>query len=540
MEKKDFKSKKNVRKGSKTKKPTYNPRTKQRTGNETVDRNTDHAFNDPIWYFRYPELMNQAAKVPFVTKPGMSLKNILKVTKTADDTSVNYNLDVPGVYALNYVPSIGKSNDNTSPISQTAKNLYSAVRSNFSGTLAADAPDMVMQIVALDSIYSYIAWLKRVYRVLNTATPLNYTVPYGLLNAMGFSTASVKDLLANRLQLLTSINTLIRMANQFVCPNVFDIINRHYWMNDSVFGDAMSPSSQFYIFNPVGFNKFALVNTPDEVPAGGSVFTPLVFANTGGGQVVNSLYVYGLDLINALNAWEDCYNINGYFMKAFPGSQFVIEPLREDEVLEVKYSQQVLVQIHNSNVPVVATANFTIKQTISQDPSTNAIICNPTLTTTSGKDSTDYYGSNDNFILNLPVDLEPTPELIVEATRLITDYDYTWNEGPSTFTIGADCGTEFLVNRAVYVTDTTGNSYTGSFIAGLLTSYSSGTSTYTAKIAALNSWFDWSPMIYVGSGTDTITALHPLGDLQNVSLLSQQSFIDINRIALLSEFYSFE
>lgn len=122
-------------------------------------------INNPMsWYNRYPELVKSVASIPFPNKPGMKYK----VLEPFDFFPDGYSKDIPGVLSLEWVPFIGYATSSTDPINIAAYELYAKVRANFSGSLAADAPDIMIYVLALDGILSYIASLKRIYRVLNT------------------------------------------------------------------------------------------------------------------------------------------------------------------------------------------------------------------------------------------------------------------------------------------------------------------------------------------------------------------------------------
>lgn len=222
------------------------------------------SLNDMSWYSHYPELLEATARVPFPNRPGMEVP-LGKVNLTignVSNPSVSYQ--VPGVASMFWVPAFAKSEKATDPMSIAAREIYSKVRSKFSSSLDADAPDFIMYLGALDSIFAYIGALKRIYRVLDVYTPNNYILPDGLLQGMNFSPETVNELRIHKADFNFAINQLVRMSRKFHLPATMDLFNRHYWMNDNVYTDAPDINSQFYVFVQAGFYKFAELNTPDE------------------------------------------------------------------------------------------------------------------------------------------------------------------------------------------------------------------------------------------------------------------------------------
>lgn len=72
------------------------------------------SLNDESWYTRYPDLVEGAARISFPYRPG-------RVINGGGQTTY----PIPGVAVLNWVPNLGVSTDNQSPLSQVAKELQS-------------------------------------------------------------------------------------------------------------------------------------------------------------------------------------------------------------------------------------------------------------------------------------------------------------------------------------------------------------------------------------------------------------------------------
>lgn len=493
--------------------------------------------NDISWYSRYPNLLVAAGSFPYPYRPGSTMQ-LGQVTDTAA-TPKTYPLTytVPGVMAMGWVPSFGISNKATDPASIVGKEMYARVRATFSGKLDADAPDYVMYLGALDSIYSYIAWLKRLYRVLVAWSPENYMLPNNLLYAMQLNDVGIKNLQENRMQLFQSINELIYQSRKFTCPAVMDLMNRHYWMSDNVYSDADSINAQLYLFQLVGVYEFAMLNMPDGNPGPGLQMTQI----PTGAVTVSQLYEFGRDLIDALVAWDDAYTISGYLKAAYKDvPNFVVGELEMGEQLTTLYVPEVLSQIENSRVVPNAFSNKPDLSgfNVTQDVPTNAVISNPTMTLS------DYYSTYKTGSAKLPPLLsihsdQPTVADSVVASRLQAAVDYTVDGTKYNVTIYA--ATEVPLWWMIYQRNS--SSGVALYQAPAFFDLSAvSNARYLFQVISVDQ-FDWHPFIWV-VGYDNVTPpenanLYPLGDVHNITTISRQDLENLHKICLYSELNAF-
>nr|AIY31267.1 capsid protein [Dromedary picobirnavirus] len=449
----NYKGKQNESKGSKF----YNKGGRNRNANREdkpariSDRTCNNSFNDPEWYNNNPDLLEAAARIPFAHVPGRAIS----IGDYADSEGVVRPATeyLPGVMAIEYVPTIGYSADVNSPASIAAREMYAKVRAKFSGTLVADAPDLMMYVLALDSVYGYISYLMRLYKTINAFTAHNVYYPDPMLHAMGItSDAAIMDLRVNKTKLWGLINTLIQNSRKFRCPGKYDLLNRHFWMNQRIYSDADSPKAQYYVFMPIHFYKFK------EFSETGGGLEAFDFADELyqicseeeyiPGSIVDYLYSTGDEMISRLANSEDAYTINGYFERAYEGeSQFIIADLIEDDVVEIVYSPEVLMQIENSRT--VVRDRFTPSDfDITQDPSNNAII--------------QVIKGNMNGSFNILLDYNglnihggtPTPLGVAVATRLACTQDINYVSEEVGYELTYHCGTELVIDyRFFYFSD---------------------------------------------------------------------------------------
>lgn len=489
------------------------------------------AFNDFSWYNGNPSLTAAAASLPFPYRPGMPMpgcKVVTVPTSGSVPTSIETQKVLPGILAINWAPSVGYSNAVDSPISVSAKQIYAKVRAAFSGELKVDAPDIVIYLCALDSIFSAIGALKRLYRIVSTYSPNNHYIPRTLLRALGVPDGGVDDLAANKTALYGYINELIGMTRRFICPAVFPMFNRHYWLNDNIYMDDASMNSQMYAFYMSKCYMWSLQTTTDgETKASGLEYVDWPTSMPSSGSYTYSLFVYVRNLINALAESSDAYTISGYLMRAFEGQPaFVIDELLQNEEFNPVYAPAVLQQIENT----VAVGSEAYSR-VYQDVPTNTIV-NLSNASFDVTDSTRLLIPTPTLSIRSDV---PTAEDVVEASRLMMIWEVTsWTKGDSNVTATVYCGTEFVENLYVYTFYMSNGALT--YWNFRLAQLYYGISTVQVDRAAALSNFDWAPrLLIVGSGNGE----YLLWDVHNVTSYSMDQARQINKICLYSEFNSF-
>lgn len=541
--------------------------------------NNRSPINDIGWYSRYPNLLVASGAFPYPYRPGMSLP-LGDFAQTGSTSIGKRTENIPGVLSLFWAPSVGTSNVSTDPASVVAKEIYAKVRQKFSGSLEADAPDYVVYLMALDSMFSYIAWLKRLYRVLTVWTPMNYVLPDQVINAMGIGTNDANGLRENRTKLWQYINELVLQTRKFMCPAVMDIFNRHYWMSDNIYTDSNSINSQFYMFNLYSVYKFKMLKMADGTenlgPGLEMVRLPqFVVSNMGEAESVDVdvLYQFGLDMINRLVAWDECYTINGYLQRAYEGAPvFIVDELPADQPFSPVYVEEVLMQIENSrtvpNFRDFRSGNGDLSGfNITQNPLTNAVVSNPQYTTTGGFDtngnpedptfSMDYNGWAIPPVLTIRSE-QPTVADNTIASRLqaaVTVDVGTKSGDVNNYTVHIDCGTEVPLWWALV--DRSSNVGSATMFDWIPQTPSLPVIESELDLVTVNNMvnqilrfitldqFDWHPLVFVNmyrqakGQTLSPNGLAVVGDLHNVTTISSEDLENLHKICIYSELNAF-
>lgn len=490
--------------------------------------------NDVSWYSRNPTLLMAAASIPFPYRPGM----YVPWNATAEGATQNIqDHAIPGIMTLRWMPTVGYSQTATDPPSVVGKEMFAKVREKFSGSIDADPPDFVIYTMALDSIFAYIAHLKRIYRVLTAYTSENHYIPDVMMNALGFTDAQILDLKNNRMQFFQMINELVYMTRKFNIPAVFDIINRHYWLSDNVYTDAESINSQFYAFVCVDYFQYGLSSTTSGVEVGSLSLQHLNIPNT---NVAEYLFGFGRDLINALSGSDDAYIISGYLMRAYEGTPvFTVDELVLEDRLIPRYDPEVLSQIENARATLqtnIGNSSVTITNTVTQDPSTNAIICKPHCAVKSLTKMEQSIGV-DQPTISIRSDA-PTVADVVIATRLkMGVMNYVASETGYEYDIV--CGSEIVTGMTIYAKRKDGVIDSKSFGGSLFISMDA-LGLLSLPVLTLMQSFDWHPIIptYAATSSGTIQAALS-GDVHNLTMCTNEQLYQINRVCLYSEFNSY-
>lgn len=516
------------------------------------------SLNDLSWYTKNPALIGPASAFPYPNRPGMSIP--VGVNPNASGWNGNYS--IPGVLAINWMPSFGYSQNDRSPVSIAAQEIYARVRAAYSGALDADAPDYITYLGALDSIFTYIGWLKRVYRALSTYSDENFSMPSALLQAMGLTPAQAQDLRSEKTLFLQDINELVLASRKFKCPAVMDIFNRHYWMSDNVYADAPSPRAQLFIYNLAGVFKVTELTIDTEGnTAQGLKMTPIPSWPATG--VRSAMFTFGNSLLTALNTWDDSHTISGYLMRAYQDTPtFAVAELLQGEQITAAYEPEVLAQIENCRVVLPVSVGLDIAD-ISGSIVTQNTIANTVLTSNSIKfslavtDATNAMSGYDIVppFINIRSD-NPTLADTVIATRMQTVV-YSVTQGSSgsgssqvyNYTIRYISGTEIALNMVMYTNVDSAGTVVSRRVPSILTVNFAGTAltsnpaknTFTAIGTLMDlANFDWHPLVFVfvtdGSGN---TTTHICGDVHNPTTVTKDMLENLHRVCVYSELNAF-
>lgn len=417
--------------------------------------------NDPSWYISNEALLKAGASFPYGYPVGAPayLDN--------DIYSHAGKLVISGVCVLDLLPTIGVSRNAASPVNVAARKLYSYIRHANSGAANYDAPDLMMYLMAMDSMYSWYWNGVRAYGTVNLYNKQNRYVPDALIHALGFDP---DDLRRNYAQLRYGLIALAMKINNLVVPNTMTIFDRHRWCFSHLWADGTAPKAQLYAFRPKGYYVFS----KDSRGAGmlkwhGKSYETEATLDIRPMKVSDYLDIM-YEMVDPVitNYDEDFGIMSGDIMKAYDASQlYTLPAIAEDYSVMPEYDETVLSQFQNATLTgLPLTGTMDITQVVNLDSvNAGALIYNPQwplLTTTTGTAQADlkkYINSYAASVTGSEYDLrcmdrlvslnkdDPSPSDTLEATRLTVMLEPTADE--TAMQLSAS-GTEIAVLGTVY------------------------------------------------------------------------------------------
>lgn len=505
-------------------------------GSKQEDRNDIADFN------RNPELLTAAASIPFASILGERLPGV--------------GLTVPGVMSILYNPTFGTEK---APLAwnKAYQQIYSYIVHANSRAYAQDFTDYALIIQAGIEVFTALADAVRAYGVMKSYNePNNYLVE-GLLRAMGWD---ANDLRRNLSDMWFSINDFIIQTRDIWVPNVMPIIQRQINLNSFVYTDAPGERSQSYVY--VRDHYYMLSETGSSK---GTALVPAVYNRNANASTGNPYYDEFYRCILATGSgtgtgWANGFQDNimthtwaefksmlqlmidrlmnsqdrgimyGNIMNAYGSEKlFALSPISADYTVKPTFNAEVLMQIEN-----ITTCESCYPKVFAQDGDMiDGILTGPQLITQwftgNAADDAPSRGMPDQQIINMHITGRPTPEAVIEATRMKVGA-MAWKQGyMDTSTLNSTNGqwtvtTSAVSNskiwlpssaaselpRAVYVTQWT-NAAIGASIQNVWKTYyipqyttadiGIGTSGAKPTSDLLLRWmllmpFDWHPFLY--------------------------------------------
>lgn len=519
---------------NKNSKNSYNPKNrgnnrgkyygKKEQDNKDCSEDRGKGFNDVSWYAKNERMLRDAASFSYNNPVGtqISMYDLVYPTAASGNAKISSLLAaVPSLMSLRFIPGIGVSTDSSSPANLAAQNIYSFVRYMNSGAKNYDQADLMLYLLAMDSIYAMWNWLKRMYGYAKTYSQVNRTMPnvYALADGINFD-----DLIANLADYRYQINQLAAQISSFCVPAVMPIFIRHSWMVSNIYKDSANDKSQQYMFVPTLFYKYDETGSKN----GGQLQT--VYITTTENRPMSAAIAQLKSMIDAIAYSEDIGVMSGDILKAYGQEQlFKISPLEADYQVVPVYNEEVLNQIHNANT--VNVKNPANNQTlwITQDPDSGYLLYNPEI------ELADIVGPQAAMI-NMPWN-EVTPANTMVGTRLTAILAPT-KTSPQTF---ASLGSEFINERIIFTKQASSWMRMSLGYAIQIDGDSTSITVTPFEIIAELSNFDWhqlTPIVYKKTVGEVVTLYLStfVGDIDNYTIIQPYALNQMHTAALMSEF----
>ena len=301
--------------------------------------------NDWRWYAQNEQLLKDSSSFPY----SWPLGNKLNLGVNAPEVNKG---SLPGVMAIWTAPTFGWSDNPNSPVNVAARNIYSFVRHANSGHANYDAPDLMLYMCAMDSIYSYLSFLKRVYGVISTYSYTNRYYPKAVITAM---TVDYDDVQRNLADFRGFINSFAVKVGSMCIPASMSYMAKHMWMYSGLYYDSDQDKAQTYLFVPNNLYRYAL-----DTDGAGMLesFSLAEYYTTIGTTDHEPSYINfeGLrkiadDMLNPILRSEDMNIMSGDILKAFGAANiYKVEGIGETYTVLPSYEPEVLDQIQNMSL----------------------------------------------------------------------------------------------------------------------------------------------------------------------------------------------
>lgn len=400
--------------------------------------------NDWRWYALTPQLVKDTASFPY----GYATGSRVNLGQFGDNLNTNA---IPGIMKLKYVPTVGWSDSDVSPVNTAARNLMSFIRQSNSGAKNYDSPDLIMYLLAMDSALSYLAYCKRVYGIAMLSSVVNRYYPKALIESMKIS---YEDVMTNLPSLRAFINTFAVKLSAMAVPGNLAYNAKHMWMCSGLYTDADDQKAQTYYFEPEGFHIY----TRDPDGASFLDFTYQFNDITGPLATVQDIRDFGKRILDPIlygYGEEDFNIISGDILKAYGTNIYRASGIEETYTVIPMRDEVVLSQIENATLYGLGVNSSTDSSFQWINPATGkweattaytmySIYQSPDKSHVVSKPGRMYVHQTKPLnmtardrILNAHT-VEPTPEWSLEASRL-TNIPNVWKEVMYT---GSDPGTE--------------------------------------------------------------------------------------------------
>lgn len=528
-----------------------NPKTKkkfnkrpQRTQRkeEIIEKSKFGKDNDASWYLINGQLAKNVANFTFDYATGAEMV----FTSTGLSGSPSVRRVMPGIMAIMTGPAPGAALNETSPINVAMRNIYSYVRHANSGHANYDPADLMIYLLAADSVQTYWSYLTRVYGTAMAFSQRNRYVGDALLRAQGINPASIRS---NMAQFLAYINQFALKASVLAVPNTMTYFTRHQWMYQNVYLDEDNPKAQMFLYVPSYLFKYSIMDNgagglvPQFITTGVPVGGNGSINATIQARTFEQLMSYGDAMLNAMLTQEDVGIMSGDILKAYSSDKlFKFAQLDPSYAIGPVYSEEVLTQFHNTNFTGLSPAKMELsgEEIVYRIDGNKALSVTQDTTVGGGALKWDPIFANANELSYTKVlDLwyaDPTPEqALVAARNMLSGFDegkFCINSDGTATTYSAvglqSCGSEIALQLVLW-----SYNYDGTLMQTSILDRNNSTGFDTNNVALLTKFHEY-PLLRAWSPVAGVSL--PVGDITNYALVSNTEIDAMHNAAMLSMF----
>lgn len=318
-------------------------------------------INDPEWYVSEPQLVKDVGSLSFNNALGGEYSiNPDSAGTDFNPGSTRISASIPGIMSIFTGPAVNPANGPYSALNLATKDLFKRVRRMNAGSTNYDSPDLMLYILAMDSIYSAIFFMQRILGCANVYSQVNRYVGDAFIKAQGIDPYYVRSNLATY---RARLNMLITKVSAFATPRDINLFKRHAWMYQGMYMDEPVKKAQVYMYVPAfiwryvedsggpGYLKPEYISTV-YTTAGGTFLRMLVRDGLANKPLltVDQLFHTVESCLQAIIESQDMNIMSGDILKAYGDEGIWKMSLVDENYATIPvFSDEVLDQIHNTN-----------------------------------------------------------------------------------------------------------------------------------------------------------------------------------------------
>ena len=421
--------------------------------------------NDISFYNADPTVLNNAAKIPMNWNLGLPFELNRHGALTVNE---DLSCRLPGVMAINYVPTYGKgTGTQDDPMNVAALQIYQFLTHSTTATRPYDYPDVMQYLICCDSLLYMIAWAERVYGLALKIDHKNSYLPDALLSAMYVNPDSIKLHYAD---FRAALNLIIAEVNQLYVPGTIKVFGRHKFLVSNIYTDG-AMNDQVYFYDPEGW--YALGYDEQHKPVAKYIEKRVSFKKP---MDYNDIITTLRGLLSFIKTDQDFNILGADFAKAYGTNQMVtldyvpelvtiqfstdigaLDQLRNTRIVNLPALEAFADKMHAGSVTKHHSFDVLQNSTVSaliQDLSVQ--ITAPTLDVVG--DIASLLGTYDSDPI-IDTAGDGSVDNIVEVTRNVSSF--TWSRadgeaGTSIFTVTPEYGSELFTNVEIVFFNHTG------------------------------------------------------------------------------------
>lgn len=496
---------------------------------------TSGKHNDPNWYFLDSEIANQAASFSIDGFNGVPLSTGAFVDNAFEKMSTT----IDSIMTVELNPSPGVTSTIQRGINAAALATFSKLSSLNAKTTSYAPQDLTMLMLGIGEVVSIMEHIRRAFGVAFTYNQRNRTVPYNLLQMMGFN---AQDFLDNFADYRLRFNSLVTTLNKIPFVSNIAYLYKCADLYQHVYTDTNSDMAQIIVMRP--WSTWTIDETYNDQGTGlVTTMLPHYEASDPSTSTFDKWEKIVGDMLNALLTsatfnfiYSDILNLS-----TKEGTKlFYMDYLVEGYIVVPEYNENFLLQFHNSTVmsnPQIAKT-ATIQEQSVWTPLNDVL---SSVNTNTIKYAPGFVAANKPVqTVDTIVDFitpNPSVEDRIEATRftvpLVGDYSVTDTSRSTEFRVIANLPDHYVVTMRLLDIEN-GESATTNHIQNW---YSvSDVTGDVAKLIMRVSQYDWAPFIYLYSGTTGKYTYTLSNDVNYYSSLPESWFSRVNDLAFQALF----